>query len=127
MSVKDRIVPFLAADWPDVDKTAQQLAPAGGIIIVSYCRLTDEYYYLYDCFSKNCDFHKFDNDTEKEDPYVFYRLSAALTKLEVARAEEYRQKNFDHFLALWVHPDVGVILDKYKKMSGFRFPGCPTQ
>ncbi len=107
----------------------QQLGRQAGLIVVL---LTEEDIFYATSTSENTNFwHKFNSETEPEDPFTH---TSAKTALKTAyKFQEINDSKQTHekmkgtvWLALWAHPDLSVPLDKYLKITGSQFPGSPT-
>lgn len=69
------------------------------------------------------DFFKF-KGSHMEDPKT-YKTCTGLQKVLVRLRLEH--KNLLISVCFWWHPDIGIPLERYLKMTGFQFPGSPTQ
>lgn len=118
----ENCVPFLPTEWKSqaVDEIIKELGNQGGVIIFILERENDEnqLYYWHEYLGSI----KFGTETVAEAPMVFHSKGTAIRELNRVRQEGYTAG-----LAIWWHPDSGNPLGKYEKMSGSRFPGCPTQ
>jgi hypothetical protein len=100
----------------EIEQTARELAQLGGIIIISVSDNKLWYCNHYGFWTE------FGQQTRAEDPLTYVRVSAAIRRIRLLFAETHET----HMqLALWIHPDAGVPLEKYQRMTGNHFPGSP--
>lgn len=122
MKVPDHVIPFDAADFEtkELSKMAKSLFPQGGIIIIGLNKNNELRY-----FNDNEFLHgEFGDPHHVEEPLVYMSAPAAIKRLQKLKEENATDKLY---LALWVHPDAGVPLEKYLKTTGNQFPGSPRQ
>lgn len=106
-----------------INKVCRSMGVRGGLIVVA---LFNERKMSY--LSGYRTLHQFGDEYSAEEPKTFRTYRNALAACDRTNIEYDGSPTFvGACLAFWVHPDSGNPLEYYLRVSGFRYPGSPTQ
>ncbi|MEK7552117.1 MAG: hypothetical protein AAB534_01750 [Patescibacteria group bacterium] len=107
--------------YEDIQKQGNGLS---GFVIVSWEESDDPKQFAWDLAGDGL-WHDFGDETVVENPPMCAKLQTLFSHLTRLRAEN---PNMRIGVAFWRHPEAdNPALEKYEKMTGFRFPGSPRQ
>ena len=105
----------------EIESWVKSVYPQGGIIIIMQREDGGELFYWHE----NGYPISFSNDRVMQDPKLYKGFTHHLFKKITKLSEDYN--NWLLFVGAWIHPDAGIPLEKYTKISGCKLPGSPRR